>query len=152
MLKQQKYYLKFSQYSHNIQGTQMTIANWCVLAACVMPVLTVGLAKMSSAKLPPRAGRYDNNNPREWAKGLTGWQQRANAAQNNGFEAAPLFIAAVLLAQQAHADQVRIDNLALIFIALRVLYVAAYLMNFGAVRTMFWMGGVGISVALFAMA
>ena len=130
----------------------MTIANWCVLAACVMPVITVGLAKMNSAKLPRNAGRYDNNNPREWVKGLTGWQRRADAAQNNGFEAAPLFIAAVLLAQQAHADQGRIDNLALIFIALRVLYVAAYLMNLGAVRTLFWMGGVGVSVALFAMA
>lgn len=130
----------------------MTIANWCVLAACVMPVITVGLAKLHSARLPRRAGRYDNNNPREWAKGLSGWQQRANAAQNNGFEAAPLFIAAVLLAQQAHADQGRIDNLALIFIALRVLYVAAYLMNQGAVRTLFWTGGIGICIALFFMA
>ena len=130
----------------------MTIANWCVLAACVMPVLTVGLAKMNSAKLPRKAGRYDNDNPREWAKGLTGWQQRANAAQNNGFEAAPLFLAAVILAQQAHADQGRIDTLAMIFIGLRVLYVAAYLMNVGAVRTLFWMSGIGVCIALFTMA
>lgn len=130
----------------------MTIANWCVLAACVLPVLTVGLAKMSSAKLPRNAGQYDNNNPREWANSLSGWQQRANAAQNNGFEAAPLFIAAVLLAQQAHADQGRIDTLALIFIGLRVLYVAAYLMNFGTIRTLLWTAGVAVSVALFTMA
>lgn len=129
----------------------MTIANWCVLAACVLPTLTVGIAKMYSAKLPRNAGRYDNNNPRAWAAGLSGWQQRANAAQNNGFEAAPLFIAAVVLAQQAHADQGRIDTLAMIFIGLRVLYVAAYLMNVGAVRTLFWMGGVGVCIALFTM-
>ena len=130
----------------------MTIANWCVLAACVLPVLTVGLAKMNSAKLPRKAGRYDNNNPREWAKGLSGWQQRASAAQNNGFEAAPLFIAAVILAQQAHADQGRIDTLALIFVGLRVLYVAAYLMNLGALRSLIWAGGVAVSVVLFTMA
>ncbi len=130
----------------------MTIANWCVLTACVLPLVTVGLAKVSSAKLPRNAGQYDNNNPREWAKGLSGWQQRANAAQYNGFEAAPLFIAAVLLAQQAHADQGRIDTLALIFVGLRVLYVAAYLMNLGAIRSTLWMGGVAVSVALFAMA
>ncbi|QJQ06281.1 hypothetical protein EJG51_010935 [Undibacterium piscinae] len=68
----------------------MTIANWCVLAACMLPVLTIGLAKANSAKLAPNAGRYDNTNPREWAKGLSGWQQRASAAQNNGFEALPL--------------------------------------------------------------
>ena len=61
----------------------MTIANWCVLAACTLPVLTVGLAKMSSAKLPRKAGRYDNDNPREWAKGLSGWQQRANATHGD---------------------------------------------------------------------
>lgn len=130
----------------------MTIANWCVLAACVLPVLTVGLAKASSARLSRKDGRYDNNNPREWAKGLTGWQQRASAAQNNGFEALPLFVAGVLLAQQAHADQGRVDMLALIFIALRVLYVAAYLMNLGTVRTLFWTGGVVTCVALFGMA
>lgn len=130
----------------------MTIANWCVLAACVLPVLTVGLAKVSSAKLPRNAGQYDNNNPRAWAQGLSGWQQRAVAAQNNGFEAAPLFIAAVILAQQAQAEQGRIDTLALVFVGLRILYVAAYLMNLGAVRTLFWMAGVAVCVALFAMA
>ena len=130
----------------------MTIANWCVLAACMLPAMTVGIAKASSAKLPQKAGRYDNNNPRAWATGLSGWQQRANAAQNNGFEAAPLFIAAVILAQQAHAEQGRIDTLAMIFIVLRVLYVAAYLMNFGAVRTLFWTAGAAVCVALFAMA
>lgn len=130
----------------------MTIANWCVLAACVLPAMTVGLAKINSAKLPRKAGRYDNNNPRTWAAGLSGWQQRANAAQNNGFEAAPLFIAAVILAQQAHAEQGRIDTLALIFISLRVLYVAAYLMNLGVLRTAFWTAGFAVCVALFTMA
>jgi uncharacterized MAPEG superfamily protein len=130
----------------------MTIANWCVLAACVLPVLTVGLAKMSSAKLPPKAGRYNNNNPRAWAQGLSGWQQRAVAAQNNGFEAAPLFIAAVILAQQAHAEQGRIDTLALIFVGVRVLYVAAYLMNLGVLRSLLWTGGLAVCVTLFAMA
>ena len=131
---------------------QMTIANWCVLAACVLPVLTVGLAKAGSARLARKAGGYDNNNPRVWEQGLTGWRQRANAAQNNGFEALPLFIAAVILAQQSHADQGRIDSLALAFIALRVLYVAAYLMNQGTVRSLLWAGGVAASIAILVMA
>lgn len=130
----------------------MTIANWCVLTACMLPVLTVGLAKAATAKMARKAGGYDNNNPREWAKNLTGWQQRANAAQSNGFEALPLFIAAVVLAQQSHADQGRIDTLALIFIALRVLYVAAYLLNIGTVRTLIWTGGVAASIAILIMA
>ena len=129
----------------------MTIANWCILAACALPVMTVGLAKLHSTKLG-REGRYDNHQPREWAERLTGWQSRANAAQMNGFEALPLFIAAVILAQQAHADQARIDLLAMLFIAIRVIYVVTYLMNLGTVRTLVWGCGVASCVALLAMA
>ncbi|MBC3911193.1 MULTISPECIES: MAPEG family protein [Undibacterium] len=130
----------------------MNIANWCVLAACVLPIMTVGIAKAHSAKMPRDAGRYDNNSPREWAKGLSGWQQRANAAQQNGFEALPLFIAAVILAQQAHADQARIDQLAVLFIALRIVYTITYLMNQGTLRTLVWSGGLATSIAILLMA
>lgn len=130
----------------------MSIANWCILAACALPPLTVGLAKVASARLENKEGRYDNNNPRAWAERLTGWQQRANAAQMNGFEALPLFIAAVILAQQAHADQARIDMLALTFIAIRIAYVAVYLMNIGALRTLVWTAGLITSIAILAMA
>lgn len=130
----------------------MTIANWCVLAACLLPIVTVGLAKGGSAKVPREAGRYDNNNPRGWANGLSGWRQRANAAQQNGFEALPLFIAAVVLAQQAQANQTRIDQLAVLFIAIRIVYIITYLMNQGTLRTLVWSGGVATSIAILLMA
>jgi hypothetical protein len=129
----------------------MSVAKWCVLAACVLPIATVGLAKFSAARLSGKSGGYDNNNPREWASKLTGWQQRASAAQVNGFEALPLFIAGVLFAQMAQADQSRIDALALSFIVIRIAYVAAYLANQGSLRTLVWMAGFGVSVALLAM-
>ena len=130
----------------------MTIANWCVVAACVLPVLTAGLAKASKARLPRKEGGYDNRQPREWASHLDGWQARAMAAQSNGFEALPLFIAAVVLAQQAHADQGRIDALALAFIVIRVVYVATYLMNLGTLRSLVWTAGLLASLAIMAMA
>ncbi len=126
----------------------MSTVQWCILAACAIPVLTVGLAKASSVKLPSQEGRYDNNNPRAWEHKLTGWQQRANAAQANGFEALPLFIAGVLMAQMAHADQSRIDMLAMAFVGLRLAYVAAYLANQGTLRTLIWTAGLGVSIAL----
>ena len=129
----------------------MTIANWCVLVACVLPTATIGLAKIASAKLPRGEGRYNNKRPREWTGSLTGWQARANAAQMNGFEALPLFIAAVILAQQAHADQGSVDLLALGFIGLRLAYVATYLANIDTLRTLFWTAGVGVNIALLAM-
>jgi uncharacterized MAPEG superfamily protein len=97
-------------------------------------------------------GGYDNQNPREWEAKLGGWQARAVAAQNNGFEAAPLFIAAVVLAQQAHADQGRIDTLAMLFIGLRVAYVAVYLLNLGTIRTLVWTAGLATCVAMLTLA
>lgn len=129
----------------------MSIANWCVLAACMLPLATVGLAKIASAPLARGAGRYDNKQPRAWVAGLTGWKARANAAQMNGFEILPLFIAAVLLAQQAHGDQARIDALALGFIGLRLAYIGLYLADIDALRTLVWLAGTGVCVALLAM-
>lgn len=125
----------------------MTIANWCVLIACLLPTATVGLAKITSRG----AERYNNKRPREWVSGLSGWKARANAAQMNGFEALPLFIAAVLLAQQAQADQGRIDTLAMAFIALRVVYVGMYLANQHVLRSLVWIGATAISIAVLAM-
>jgi uncharacterized MAPEG superfamily protein len=130
----------------------MTIAKWCVLAACMLPVLTVGLAKASTARLSRKNGGYDNNNPREWASKLSGWQQRANAAQVNGFEALPLFVASVVLAQMAHADQSRIDMLALSFVGIRLVYVAVYLMNQGTLRTLVWAAGLATNIGLLTLA
>jgi uncharacterized MAPEG superfamily protein len=126
----------------------MTIANWCILIACILPTATIGLAKLASARLPRGAGQYNNKRPREWAESLDGWQRRANCAQSNGFEALPLFIAAVILAQMAHADQATVDNLAMGFIALRIVYVAAYLANLASFRTLVWIAAFGVNIAL----
>lgn len=128
----------------------MTIANWCVVAAAVLPVLTVGMAKAAS-RGSRKNGGYDNHNPRQWEERLEGWKQRAVAAQNNGFEALPLFIAAVLMAQQAHADQGKIDTLAAAFVLIRVLYVAIYLKDWATLRSLVWAAGVGVCIALIAM-
>ncbi len=130
----------------------MTIAKWCVLAACMLPILTVGAAKAASLRGDGPAGRYNNQQPREWVSRLTGWQQRANAAQINGFEALPLFIAAVLLAQMAQADQGQIDRLALAFVGLRVVYGVFYLMNLGTLRTLVWTAGLLVCIALLRLA
>ena len=127
----------------------MTIANTCVLIAAALPILTVGLAKFTSLKKPSQGG-YDNNLPRQWEAKQTGWRARASAAQNNGFEALPLFIFAVLAAQHAGLPQAHTDQLAMIFVALRLVYVAIYLANVGALRTLVWVAGYGVTIAIFA--
>ena len=129
----------------------MTIAKWCVLIACFLPSVTALLPKISSPRLSLEGGKYDNNDPREWESKLIGWQKRAIAAHSNGYEALPLFIAAVVFAQMAQGNQSRIDMFAMTFIALRVMYIAAYLMNFGSLRSLIWAAAVAVNVGLFIM-
>jgi len=126
----------------------MSIVKWCILIACFLPPLTSLLPKIGSLNLSFKDGKYDNNNPREWEAKLVGWQKRAISAHSNGFEALPLFIAAVIFAQMGHGDQSRIDILAMAFVALRVVYVAMYLMNLGTLRTLVWTAAMAINVAL----
>ncbi len=119
----------------------MTIGYWCILVAGLLPYIATGIAKAGS--------RFDNSNPRDWLARQEGWRRRANAAQANGFEAFPLFAAAVLVAHQTHAPMGRVDALALAFVGLRVGYLVAYLADAALLRTALWTGGIGCCVALF---
>jgi uncharacterized MAPEG superfamily protein len=126
----------------------MSIANTCVLIAAVLPVLTMGLAKFTSIKSLKQGG-YDNNSPREWEAKQVGWKARAKAAQDNGFEALPLFVFAVLVAQQVGLDQARTDQLDMAFVGIRLVYVGTYLANIGALRTLVWTAGIAVNIAIF---
>lgn len=127
----------------------MTIANICILVACALPIACAGIAKAKGLGKIDRPGGYDNREPRAYLSQLTGWRARANAAQANSFEALPLFIAAVLVAQQAQAPQGRIDTLAMAFIALRLVYIALYIANQGMLRSLVWFLGLLCCVAMF---
>lgn len=130
----------------------MTIAETCILFAGLLPFACAVMAKSKGIGKPRRDGGFDNHNPRQWLAGLIGWQARANAAQQNSFEALPLFIAGVLIAERLGAKQANIDGLALLFVAARVGFIAAYLADKASVRSILWMIGLGASIALFFMA
>ena len=127
----------------------MTIAYFCVIVACLLPIVCAGLAKSKGFGRPRREGGFDNEHPREWLAKLTGWQARANAAQANSFEALPLFVAGVLVAHQMNAAQGTLDALAVAFVAMRLAFIGAYLADKASLRSMVWLAGVVISVALF---
>jgi len=127
----------------------MTIAHFCIIAACMLPIVCAGLAKSSGFGRSRREGGYDNHDPRAWLAKQSGRQARANAAQANSFEALPLFIAGVLVAHQLQAPQALVDGLALGFIAARVAYIAAYLADKASLRSAIWFVGVACSVGLF---
>lgn len=131
----------------------MTLANAAILVACFLPIACAGLAKSRGFGKPRREGGYDNHHPRQWLASLEGWQARANAAQQNSFEALPIFIAGVLIAERAQpALQGRIDLLALVFLAARVGYIAAYVGDRATLRSLLWTVGFGACVALFFVA
>ncbi|WP_426339357.1 MAPEG family protein [Pseudoduganella sp. S-14] len=125
----------------------MTVANWCIAAACLLPMVVAMTSKVASVT---SNDRYDNTDPRDWAGRQAGWMKRAIAAQHNGFEALPLFIAAVILAQQAHANQDRIDILAMSFVLIRVTYSIIYISNLATMRTVVWFAGIIVSLAILA--
>ena len=126
----------------------MELSYLCILAACVLPIVAAGVAKWGTFTRPPSQGGYDNRNPRAWLAQQTGRRARANAAQANSFEALPLFIAAVLAAQQMQVAQSVIDGLALAFVALRVAYIWLYVADLATARTLAWSAALAVSVAL----
>jgi uncharacterized MAPEG superfamily protein len=131
------------------KGISMALSYWCVLLACVMPILAAGVAKWGAFTRSPQEGGYDNAEPRAWLARQGGRTARANAAQANSFEALPLFIAAVLTAQQLQVQQAMIDALAAAFVLLRVTYIVLYVRNLATARTLVWAAAFGVCVALF---
>jgi uncharacterized MAPEG superfamily protein len=120
----------------------MTLAFWCVLIAGLLPYVATLTAKIG-------ASQYDNANPREWLSSQSGYRRRANAAQQNAFEAFPLFAAAVIVAQLTGAPQGRVDLLAMAFVAARVLHLAFYLADRATLRSLSWLVGFGCAIAIF---
>ena len=128
--------------------TTLTIAHVCILVACLLPIVCAGIAKAGRFGVPRSQGGYDNHDPRAWLAQQSGYRARANAAQANSFEALPLFIAGVLVAHQTQAAQGLVNGLALAFVALRVAYIAMYVADRQAARSVVWLLGVLCSVAL----
>ena len=122
----------------------MTVAYWCVLVAGIMPVVLAGVAKSR--------GDFDNRAPREWLAALKGWRRRANAAQNNSWEAFAPFAAAVIIAHIAGARQGMIDTLALAFVACRIAYAFLYITDRASLRSVAWIAGYGCVIGLFIAA
>lgn len=123
----------------------MTTAYWCVLAATVLPLIWVGIAKGG-------APGYDNASPRNFLAAQQGYRQRADWAQRNAFEALPGFAAGTIIAHIAGAPQATVDAVALAFIAARVLHGAFYLADLAAFRSLAWLVSFAATVAMFVIA
>ena len=117
---------------------RFTVAHWCVLVAALLPYACAYLAKSGGFGKPRSKGGYDNHDPRAWLGRLTDWRARANAAQANSFEALPFFIGAVVIAHQLQAPQTLLDILAVLFVTLRIIYIAMYVAGLPTMRSAMW--------------
>jgi uncharacterized MAPEG superfamily protein len=124
------------------------VAYWCLLAAALLPIACAALAKWGMMTTPPSKGGFDNNNPRAWLARQTDWRARANSAQANTFESLPFFFAAVIIAHQLHASQVRLDVFAFVFVVLRIAYVMMYVADMAKSRSVIWFLALLVNVGI----
>ena len=122
----------------SVHYARFTVAYWCVLVAALLPLACAWLAKSQGFGKPRSQGGFDNHDPRAWLARQTDWRARANAAQANTFEALPFFIGAVIIAHQLGAGQALLDILAVLFVTLRIIYVAMYVADLPTIRSAIW--------------
>ena len=121
----------------------MTVAEWCVFGAVLLYLLTLAAGKLSDIR------RFDNANPREPAFFQDPLRARALGAHQNGIETFPFFAFAVLLAEFRLGSLRLIDELAVLFLIVRIAYVFTYLGNRPTLRSILWNIGFAINVAIF---
>jgi len=121
----------------------MTIAEWCVFATLMLYLLSIVPVKWI------RFRSFDNARPRDPSFYEDPIAARALGAHQNGIEAFPFFAAAVLLAEFRGGPQRLIDELAVLFLIVRIAYVFTYVGNRPTLRSILWTIGFAINVAIF---
>jgi uncharacterized MAPEG superfamily protein len=123
----------------------MTVAEWCVFASLMLYLLTIVPIKWLGYR------RYDNSRPRDPAFYEDPIAARSLGAHQNGIEAFPFFAAAILLAEFRACPQRLVDELAVLFVIVRIAYVFTYLGDRPTLRSILWSLGFAINIAIFFM-
>jgi uncharacterized MAPEG superfamily protein len=123
----------------------MTVAEWCVFGTLMLYLLTIAPVKWIGYR------RFDNAKPRDPAFFDDPLRARALGAHQNGIEAFPFFAIAVLLAEFHAGPQRLIDELAILFLIVRIAYVLTYLGDRPTLRSILWNIGFAINLAIFFM-
>ena len=74
-----------------------------------------------------------------------------NCWPTSGHESFSPFALSVVVAWVGHASPSALTALAVAYVVVRVLYVAAYIGNFAPVRSLLWTSGFAITIALFLL-
>lgn len=122
-------------------------AIWAMVVASLMPL---GMAMW--AKLSGGFNLADNAHPRDFLQNTTGMAARANAAQKNSYETLPVFLVAVLTAMLFFVPQAIVNNLAWLYVIIRIGYCAAYISNLAMFRSILWVLSIVCCLMLFYLA
>ena len=118
----------------------MTIAEWCVFGTLMLYLLTIASDQVDRIS-PLRQCQA----ARSRLLSATRSASRALGAHQNGIEAFPFFAVAVLLAEFRAGPQRLIDELAVLFLIVRIAYVFTYLGNRPTLRSILWSVGFAIN-------
>ena len=121
----------------------MTIAEWCIFGTLMLTLLTIASVKWIGYR------RFDNSRPRDPDFYDDPIRSRALGAHQNGIEAFPFFAIAVLLAEFRLGHLRLIDELAVLFLIVRIAYVFTYIGNRPTLRSILWSIGFAINIAIF---
>jgi uncharacterized MAPEG superfamily protein len=123
----------------------MTIAEWCVFGTLMLSLLTIVSVKWTGFR------SFDNARPRDPDFYDDPIRSRALGAHQNGIEAFPFFAFAVLLAEFRVGPLRLIDELAVLFLIVRIAYVFTYIGNRPTLRSILWSIGFAINLVIFFM-
>jgi uncharacterized MAPEG superfamily protein len=126
----------------------MTVAEWCIFGSVILYLLTIAPFKAASAR---SARIFDNSKPRDPSFYDDPIRSRALGAHLYGIETFPFFAAAVLLAEFRAAPQNLINELAVLFLIVRIAYVFTYIGNRPTLRSILWNVGFVINAVIFFM-
>lgn len=119
-------------------------AIYAMMTACFLPFVFAIAAKTLGGFTTK-----DNADPRTFLANTIGAAARANAAQANSFESLPMFLAAVILAMMFFVPQQVVNNFAWMYVAIRIAYGIAYIMNLALFRSILWALSIACIVMLF---
>jgi uncharacterized MAPEG superfamily protein len=127
----------------------MTTPFWCVLVAIFLPYVLAGIGGYHKAR---QFGSIDNRQPRAQAAQLVGAGARAWAAQQNAWEALPVFGLSVVVAHLAGADPGSSTLASALFVCARILHAGFYLADLAPLRSLAFLVGIACCLWLFGLA
>ena len=126
--------------------------NVVITSLLILVILPVSCAWIAGYYRQKQLGSVDNKEPRAQSQQLTGSGARAVAAQSNSWEALAVFSAALLAVFIGGIDLDSIRMPVMIFTALRIAYIPAYITDLDKLRSLIFIGGYGICIYLIYLA